>query len=69
MLCQRNRKVNHVYATNRVSHLLTNIEEGILTDQPRNVLATEVRENLARFPHCILLTRVGQFYEVITLTA
>jgi hypothetical protein len=32
---------------------------------PRNQLATEILENLARFPHCILLTRVGQFYEVI----
>jgi hypothetical protein len=31
---------------------------------PRNQLATEILENLAKFPHCILLTRVGQFYEV-----
>ncbi|KAI0048387.1 hypothetical protein FA95DRAFT_1678333 [Auriscalpium vulgare] len=31
--------------------------------QPRNQLATEILENLAKFPHCILLTRVGQFYE------
>ncbi|KAF9243930.1 muts domain V-domain-containing protein [Melanogaster broomeanus] len=31
--------------------------------QPRNNLATEILENLTRFPHCILLTRVGQFYE------
>ena len=28
------------------------------------MLASEVLENLAKFPHCILLTRVGQFYEV-----
>ena len=27
-------------------------------------MAAGVLENLARFPHCILLTRVGQFYEV-----
>ncbi|KZT44577.1 hypothetical protein SISSUDRAFT_1012818 [Sistotremastrum suecicum HHB10207 ss-3] len=27
------------------------------------MLAIEILENLARFPHCILLTRVGQFYE------
>ena len=27
-------------------------------------MAVEVLENLAKFPHCILLTRVGQFYEV-----
>jgi len=27
-------------------------------------LAAEILENLAKFPHCILLTRVGQFYEV-----
>jgi len=27
-------------------------------------VAAGVLENLARFPHCILLTRVGQFYEV-----
>ncbi|KAH8100583.1 muts domain V-domain-containing protein [Cristinia sonorae] len=26
-------------------------------------LANEILANLARFPHCILLTRVGQFYE------
>ncbi|KAI0308058.1 muts domain V-domain-containing protein [Multifurca ochricompacta] len=31
--------------------------------QPRNQLATEILENLSKFPHCILLTRVGQFYE------
>ncbi|KZT74786.1 hypothetical protein DAEQUDRAFT_742256 [Daedalea quercina L-15889] len=30
---------------------------------PQNVLATEILDNLRRFPHCILLTRVGQFYE------
>ncbi|KAL0950920.1 hypothetical protein HGRIS_007677 [Hohenbuehelia grisea] len=37
------------------------------TDQqpeaPRSQLATEILGNLQRFPHCILLTRVGQFYE------
>ncbi|KIJ21566.1 hypothetical protein PAXINDRAFT_159644 [Paxillus involutus ATCC 200175] len=27
------------------------------------MLATEILTNLSRFPHCILLTRVGQFYE------
>ncbi|KAH7924896.1 hypothetical protein BV22DRAFT_1012398 [Leucogyrophana mollusca] len=27
------------------------------------MLATEILANLAKFPHCILLTRVGQFYE------
>ncbi|KAF8078408.1 muts domain V-domain-containing protein [Lyophyllum atratum] len=32
-------------------------------NQPQNVLAREILENLRRFPHCILLTRVGQFYE------
>ncbi|KAH8120262.1 muts domain V-domain-containing protein [Phellopilus nigrolimitatus] len=30
---------------------------------PRNQLAKEILENLTKFPHCILLTRVGQFYE------
>lgn len=34
---------------------------------PKNVLAREIRENLAKFPHCILLTRVGNFYEVRSL--
>ena len=29
-------------------------------------LAHEVLANLKRFPHCLLLTRVGQFYEVST---
>ncbi|KAJ7630683.1 muts domain V-domain-containing protein [Roridomyces roridus] len=32
--------------------------------EPRGVgLGQEVLENLKRFPHCILLTRVGKFYE------
>ncbi|KDQ63842.1 hypothetical protein JAAARDRAFT_393061 [Jaapia argillacea MUCL 33604] len=30
---------------------------------PSTPLAVEILDNLARFPHCILLTRVGQFYE------
>lgn len=28
------------------------------------MLGGTIQENLAKFPHCILLTRVGQFYEV-----
>jgi hypothetical protein len=32
--------------------------------QPQNVLAREILQNLQKFPHCLLLTRVGQFYEV-----
>ncbi|KAG6845947.1 hypothetical protein H0H87_010995 [Tephrocybe sp. NHM501043] len=28
------------------------------------MLAQEILENLRKFPHCLLLTRVGQFYEV-----
>jgi len=31
---------------------------------PQTQLAREILENLAKFPHCILLTKVGQFYEV-----
>jgi len=30
---------------------------------PRNGLARGILENLAKFPHCLLLTRVGNFYE------
>lgn len=30
---------------------------------PKTQLARDIIENLAKFPHCILLTRVGQFYE------
>ncbi|KDQ19718.1 hypothetical protein BOTBODRAFT_101826 [Botryobasidium botryosum FD-172 SS1] len=30
---------------------------------PRTQLAREIHENRMRFPHCILLTRVGNFYE------
>ncbi|KAF8761774.1 MutS domain I [Rhizoctonia solani] len=30
---------------------------------PKTKLAREIIENHAKFPHCILLTRVGQFYE------
>ncbi|EIW64835.1 mismatch repair ATPase MSH1 [Trametes versicolor FP-101664 SS1] len=32
-------------------------------EPPTTPLAIEVLDNLARYPHCILLTRVGQFYE------
>ncbi|KAF8633937.1 hypothetical protein AX15_001121 [Amanita polypyramis BW_CC] len=32
-------------------------------DPPRTGLAREILDNLNRFPHCLLLTRVGQFYE------
>lgn len=32
--------------------------------QAKSPLAIEILNNLAKFPHCILLTRVGQFYEV-----
>lgn len=31
---------------------------------PTQMLGGVIMENLAKFPHCILLTRVGQFYEV-----
>jgi hypothetical protein len=34
------------------------------TEWPRNVLAKEILDNLGKFPHCLLLTKVGQFYEV-----
>ncbi|KAG8838047.1 DNA mismatch repair ATPase msh1 [Serendipita sp. 400] len=30
---------------------------------PKTELALEIIRNLERFPHCLLLTRVGQFYE------
>lgn len=30
---------------------------------PKTQLAVDIIENLAKFPHCILLTRVGNFYE------
>ncbi|KAF6766398.1 MutS2 protein [Ephemerocybe angulata] len=30
---------------------------------PKTQLAIEIHDNLLRFPHCLLLTRVGQFYE------
>ncbi|KAG5716617.1 MutS like protein [Termitomyces sp. T112] len=32
-------------------------------NQPQTILAQEILENLRKFPHCLLLTRVGQFYE------
>ncbi|KAI0257296.1 muts domain V-domain-containing protein [Lactifluus subvellereus] len=38
-------------------------EYGLSLYQPRTQLATEILGNLSKFPHCILLTRVGQFYE------
>jgi hypothetical protein len=36
------------------------------SDQPTSVLAVQIRANRERFPGCILLTRVGQFYEVLS---
>ncbi len=39
-------------------------EEETVVRQPTSPLATEILDNLVKFPHCILLTRVGQFYEV-----
>ncbi|KAJ8084239.1 hypothetical protein PM082_003006 [Marasmius tenuissimus] len=40
------------------------IVEGEEPDNGRQgTLATEIMENHSKFPHCILLTRVGQFYE------
>ena len=46
----------------RVSDLVVPLEAA--PSVPRNSLASEILNNLRRFPHCILLTRVGQFYEV-----
>ena len=42
----------------------TAVAEEPVIREPRNQLAQEILENLANFPHCVLLTRVGQFYEV-----
>ncbi|KAJ3848816.1 muts domain V-domain-containing protein [Lentinula lateritia] len=30
---------------------------------PKSILAQEIQNNLSKFPHCLLLTRVGNFYE------
>ncbi|KAJ3558074.1 hypothetical protein NM688_g1127 [Phlebia brevispora] len=40
-------------------------EHSIVTEHhsPKTPLATEILANLNKFPHCLLLTRVGQFYE------
>ncbi|KAI0094596.1 muts domain V-domain-containing protein [Irpex rosettiformis] len=43
-------------------------KDDITQDEPQALLPTtplarEILDNLSRFPHCILLTRVGQFYE------
>lgn len=48
-----------------VSHLL--VVDGVAKQDPslpQTQLALDIYKNRARFPHCILLTRVGQFYEV-----
>ena len=36
---------------------------GTPSDKPATVLAVQIHANRERFPGCILLTRVGQFYE------
>ncbi|KAG1715645.1 hypothetical protein ID866_1527 [Astraeus odoratus] len=42
---------------------VADLDAGPTAKQPRNALAREILTNLDKFPHCILLTRVGQFYE------
>ncbi|RPD81826.1 hypothetical protein L226DRAFT_8465 [Lentinus tigrinus ALCF2SS1-7] len=49
--------------TRRKRRTAVQADEDSTPDPPNTPLATEVLENLARYPHCILLTRVGQFYE------
>ena len=44
--------------------LESSLSNSIRGRERRSQLAREVEDNLAKFPHCILLTRVGQFYEV-----
>lgn len=44
-----------------IEHLQDAIQQGVIPDTP---LAHEVYLNWKRFPDCILLTRVGKFYEV-----
>jgi len=34
--------------------------------KPNTFLSAQILSNLKRFPHCLLLTRVGNFYEVST---
>jgi len=41
----------------RVSAVIKPVKSG-------GFLAQEIKANLKHFPHCLLLTRVGQFYEV-----
>nr|GAT47910.1 DNA mismatch repair protein [Mycena chlorophos] len=50
----------------RVSPIKKELEREETTDgtqAQRGSLLPEVQENLQRFPHCILFTRVGKFYE------
>ncbi|KAF7306692.1 DNA mismatch repair protein [Mycena indigotica] len=48
----------------RVSRKVKDAEEVESTPVPKGgVLMPEILENLQRFPHCILFTRVGKFYE------
>ena len=47
--------------------VVSEILETPVINEPDTPLARDVLGNLARFPHCILLTRVGQFYEVSLL--
>ncbi|KAG6861219.1 hypothetical protein C0995_002568 [Termitomyces sp. Mi166 len=44
-----------------VTHIVEKPSE--TSSLPRTTLAQEILENLRKFPHCLLLTRVGQFYE------
>ncbi|CCA70177.1 probable MSH1-DNA mismatch repair protein, mitochondrial [Serendipita indica DSM 11827] len=41
----------------------TPVDEPSEVKRPKTELALEIFRNLERFPHCLLLTRVGQFYE------
>ncbi|KAF8973763.1 muts domain V-domain-containing protein [Flammula alnicola] len=43
--------------------IIANILLGSKAPRPATFLSRQILANLKRFPHCLLLTRVGQFYE------
>ncbi|KAH8835362.1 muts domain V-domain-containing protein [Flagelloscypha sp. PMI_526] len=58
------RQRNYSPKVNKVdSHPPKVRKKTLKADEPKGLLAKEIQHNLAKFPHCLLLTRVGNFYE------
>ncbi|KAJ1311524.1 hypothetical protein OPQ81_010008 [Rhizoctonia solani] len=60
---QRTRQSRQVKGTPKEETKALGVIKTPRSRLPKTKLARDIIENHAKFPHCILLTRVGQFYE------